>query len=99
MSEQNEDVRAAKAKLAEAEEELRQQEILESLSKKSGLSYALAGDSVLYGPYLVAWDGSIIGKVRSDTPSVLQDWYAVPNDGEPSGPFRTVRAAAASLHR
>lgn len=102
MSEQSEALSAAQVAYGEAAEALRREQTLASLRSKPGLAYASIGDGHL-GPFLVSNDGDLIGEVRSDQGTGLQGWYAVLYDGdaesEPSGPFGTIRAAAASMIR
>ena len=102
MSAERSEPSAAEVQFDQAAEALRRESVVQDLAAKSGLSYGRITDSVR-GPYLVAWDGQIIGEVRSDTDSAINDWYAVSVQGDqrsdPAGPFHTIRAAAASLPR
>lgn len=100
MTKERSALETAQADLARAAEAVRREEVLDRLSSRRGLSYARLGDG-LCGPYLVARDGQVVGEVRSDEETALKDWYAVPSSGrtESSGPFPTIRAAAASLPR
>lgn len=100
MTKERSDLEAAEAEFERAAEAVHRAQVLDRLSSQPGLSYARLGDA-LRGPYLVAWEGQVIGEVRSDEDTVLKDWYAVPSSGRDgsSGPFPTIRAAAASLPR
>lgn len=99
MTKERSDLEAAEVELERAVEAVSREQALDRLSKKPGLSYARLGND-LKGPYVVAWEGQIIGEVRSEEATVLKDWYAVPSqEGQSSGPFLTIRAAAASLPR
>ena len=99
MTKERSDLEAAEAELKRAAAAVHREQVLDRLSRKPGLSYARLGED-LTGPYLVAWEGQIIGEVRSEEETALKDWYAVTSEVErPSGPFPTIRAAAASLPR
>lgn len=95
----NEAQRAASAALAE----VHRQEVAAELCKKEGLAYASLTESQL-GPMLVTYRHQPIGELHTTSPSALQDWHArrYLEDGslsEPTGPYGTARAAAASLIR
>lgn len=90
---------AAEVEYERAAQAVERERVIDSLSRRRGLSYARVGDDAR-GPYLVAYEGRLIGEVRSETDSALLDWYAHPGQGSaPSGPFNTIREAAASLPR
>jgi hypothetical protein len=78
----------------------RRTEAMAWLLDHQALSYVrLLGDPP--GRHWVAVDGALLGRVETPTPSVaLGEWYAHPLDGgQPLGPFRYLRAAAAALKR
>jgi hypothetical protein len=91
----------ARARVVAASAELDRQELMESLCKKEGLAYAsLTEDRV--GPMLVTYRHKPIGELHTTSPSALHDWHArrYLEDGslsDPTGPYGTARAAAASL--
>ncbi|MFB7867328.1 hypothetical protein [Streptomyces sp. NPDC056069] len=90
---------AAEAELERAAAAVEREQVLNRLSRRRGLAYARAGADGR-GPYLVTYEGRLIGQVSSESDSALLDWYAHPENGaDPSGPFLTIRAAAASLPR
>ena len=71
------------------------------LRKKEGLAYASLTDDQL-GPMLVTYRHEPIGELHTTSPSALHDWHARRyledgSLGEPTGPYGTARAAAASL--
>lgn len=92
---------AAREQAAAAQEELLRQETADKLRSRPGLSYAYLDGADKAGPMLVAYEGEPIGEVYSTSPGTFLDWYAIAytegarSDGD--GPFRTARAAAASL--
>lgn len=100
MTEELSNLETAVNAFEHAGESLRRASVIADLASRPGLSYARVNDA-LRGPYLVAWEGQIIGEVRSEEDTVLKDWYAVPisDEGATRGPFLTIRAAAASLPR
>jgi len=81
--------------------EIDRQEMIAALCKKEGLAYASLTDDQL-GPMLVTYQHEPIGELHTTSPSALHDWHArrYLEDGslsEPTGPYGTARAAAASL--
>ncbi len=97
----SEDLQAAEARLAEAAADLDRQRLVVELCKHDRLSYASLTDDQL-GPMLVTYRREPIGELRTTSPSALHDWYArrYLQDGslsDPTGPYGTARAAAASL--
>lgn len=93
---------AAQLELDRAVEAVRREEVIATLKSKPGLAYACADESEQLGPFLVSFNGQIIGQVRSGTDAdvALHNWYACPSGGAvPEGPFVTIRAAAASMIR
>jgi len=81
--------------------EVDRQEVLAKLCEKEGLAYASLTDDQL-GPMLVTYQHKPIGEVHTTSPSALHDWHArrYLEDGslsDPTGPYGTARAAAASL--
>ncbi|MGA4867614.1 hypothetical protein ACPB9J_33815 [Streptomyces lavendulocolor] len=100
MTKEPSNLETAEIAFEHAGESLRRASVTADLASRPGLSYARLDDA-LRGPYLVTWEGQLIGEVRSEEDTVLKGWYAVPisDEGAPSGPFLTIRAAAASLPR
>lgn len=96
----SEPLSAAQAAYDQAGAVLRREEVLEELRSRPRLAYASIG-SLDGGPYLVTWDGVLIGEVSSETPGAVGGWFAVKqSDGttsDPKGPFHTIRQAAASM--
>lgn len=94
------DLTAAEQAAEEAAAELDRQQLIAHLCSKPGLVYASLGAHNT-GPYLVANQGEIVGEVHTETGAPLLNWYATRYgaDGEAvrSGPFVTIRAAAASM--
>lgn len=91
----------ARARIIAASAELDRQELMESLCKKEGLAYASLTEDRL-GPMLVTYQHKPIGELHTTSPSALHNWHArrYLEDGslsEPSEPYGTARAAAASL--
>lgn len=83
--------------------EVHRQEVAVKLCKREGLAYASLTDDQL-GPMLVTYRHEPIGELHTTSPSALHDWHArrYLDDGslsEPTGPYGTARAAAASLIR
>ncbi|MEU0836060.1 hypothetical protein [Streptomyces sp. NPDC005969] len=93
---------AARLELDRAAQAVHREEVLATLKAKSGLAYASLGESDQLGPFLVSFNGQLIGQVRSgsDADVALRNWFACPTgDADPEGPFVTIRAAAASMIR
>ncbi|MFB7222440.1 hypothetical protein [Streptomyces sp. NPDC056227] len=93
---------AAQLELDRAVKAVRREEVIATLKSKPGLAYACADESDQLGPFLVSFNGQLIGQVRSgaDADIALHNWFAWPaGDGDPEGPFVTIRAAAASMIR
>jgi len=87
----------ASALLAEVD----RHELTAELCEKEGLAYASLTDNQL-GPMLVTYRHKPIGELHTTSPSALHDWHArrYLEDGslsDPTGPYGTARAAAASL--
>lgn len=81
--------------------EVARQELAAKLCKREGLAYASLTESQL-GPMLVTYQHEPIGELHTTSPSALHDWHArrYLEDGslsDPTGPYGTARAAAASL--
>lgn len=81
--------------------EVARQEVAAKLCEKEGLAYASLTDDQL-GPMLVTYQHKPIGELHTTSPSALHDWHArrYLEDGslsDPTGPYGTARAAAASL--
>ncbi|MGE5594706.1 MAG: hypothetical protein ACM3UP_02130 [Methanocella sp.] len=101
MTGQHDEITAAEDRVREAEVALHRQEVVTSLCKKEGLAYASLTDDQL-GPMLVTYQHKPIGELHTTSPSALHDWHArrYLEDGslsDPTGPYGTARAAAASL--
>lgn len=95
----NELRKEASAALAEVD----RQELMAKLCEKEGLAYASLTDDQL-GPMLVTYRHEPIGELHTTSLSALHDWHArrYLEDGslsDPTGPYGTARAAAASLIR
>jgi len=91
----------AKATASEALAEVDRQELVAALCKQDRLAYASLTESQL-GPMLVTYRHKPIGELHTTSPSALHDWHArrYLEDGslsDPTGPYGTARAAAASL--
>lgn len=76
-------------------------ELTAKLCEKEGLAYASLTDDQL-GPMLVTYRHRPIGELHTTSPSALHGWYARRyledgSLGDPTGPYGTARAAAASL--
>lgn len=87
----------ASAALAEVD----RQELVAELCKKEGLMFASLTEDRL-GPMLVTYQHKPIGELHTTSPSAFHDWHArrYLADGslsDPTGPYGTARAAAASL--
>lgn len=101
MSELDDELRDARERLAEASAEIDRRELTAKLCEQKGLAYASLTDNQL-GPMLVTYQHKPIGELHTTSPSALHDWHArrYLEDGslsDPSGPYGTARAAAASL--
>lgn len=101
MTGHQDELSAAEEQLREAEANLHRQEMTASLCKKEGLAYASLTDDQL-GPMLVTYQHKPIGELHTTSPSALHNWHArrYREDGslsDPTGPYGTARAAAASL--
>lgn len=101
MTGQHDDLSAAEKRLREAEVDLDRQQLVTELCKKEGLAYASLTEDQL-GPMLVTYRHKPIGELHTTSPSALHDWHArrYLEDGslsQPTGPYGTARAAAASL--
>ena len=93
----------AKETASGALDEVDRQELAAELCKKEGLAYASLTEDQL-GPMLVTYQHKPIGELHTTSPSALHDWHArrYLEDGslsDPTGPYGTARAAAASLIR
>lgn len=101
MSEQDEELRAAEERVASAVAEVDRLEITAKLCEKAGLAYASLTEDQL-GPMLVTYQHKPLGQLHTTSPSALHDWHArrYLRDGslsDPTGPYGTARAAAASM--
>lgn len=81
--------------------EIDRQELVVELCKKENLAYASLTEDQL-GPMLVTYQHKPLGEVHTTSPSALRDWHARSyredgSLGEPTGPYTTARAAAASM--
>lgn len=81
--------------------EIDRQELTAALCKKEGLAFASLTEDRL-GPMLVTYQHQPIGELHTTSPSAFHDWHArrYLEDGslsDPTGPYGTARAAAASL--
>jgi hypothetical protein len=97
--------RLSEARLAAstAAAEAVRQEVAARLCKHERLAYASLTDDRL-GPMLVTYQHKPIGELHTTSPSALHNWHArryQPDGqlGDPTGPYGTARAAAASLIR
>lgn len=91
----------ARARADEAVSDLKRQELVAKLCERGGLAYASLTDDQL-GPMLVTYQHKPIGELHTTSPSALHDWHArryLQNGSlsDPTGPYGTARAAAASL--
>lgn len=91
----------AREEASTARKEIHRQEVAAKLCKKEGLAYASLTDDQV-GPMLVTYRHEPIGELHTTSPSALHDWHARRyledgSLGEPTGPYGTARAAAASL--
>lgn len=91
----------AREEAATALAEVDRQELVAELCKQEGLAYASLTEDRL-GPMLVTYQHKPIGELHTTSPSALHDWHArrYLEDGslsDPTGPYGTARAAAASL--
>jgi hypothetical protein len=97
-----EKLKAAQAEFARASRELHRQEVAALLRARPGLSYASVGEDRT-GPFLVAYEGQILGEAWTTSPGVFHDWYSRRTGPEASpdtyqhGPHCSARAAAAAL--
>lgn len=101
MSNTGEGLAGAEERLRAAYTEIDIQQLTAKLCEKEGLAYASLTDSQL-GPMLVTYQHRPIGELHTTSPSALHDWYAsryLADGGlsDPTGPYGTARAAAASL--
>ena len=97
MKDKPEEVTAAEKELERAAVALDRLQLEAYLRARPGLSYASVGGPG--GPYLVAYEGELIGEVCSEQGTALHEWYAEPFAAQSarSGPFSTIRKAAASM--
>lgn len=101
MTGQHDDLSAAEERLRKAQSDLDRRQLAAKLCEKEGLAYAsLTGEQL--GPMLVTYQHKPIGELHTTSPSALHDWHArrYREDGslsDPTGPYGTARAAAASL--
>ncbi|MCC3654729.1 hypothetical protein LIX60_25345 [Streptomyces sp. S07_1.15] len=86
-----------------ADAELHRLAVVEELHARSGLVYAALDEG---GPYLVSWNGRLIGEVHQEGPGALRCWrprpygddeQLQPGQREDVIPYPTIRAAAAAL--
>lgn len=101
MTDQHDDLAAAEERLRAAEVDLDRRQLTAELCKKEGLAYASLTEGRV-GPMLVTYRHKPIGELHTTSPSALHDWHArrYLEDGslsDPTGPYGTARAAAASL--
>ncbi|MEV5915737.1 hypothetical protein AB0M00_43505 [Streptomyces chartreusis] len=102
MTEYSEE-RLSEARLAAAAAaaEVDRQELVAKLCEKEGLAFASLTEDQL-GPMLVTYEHKPVGELHTTSPSALHNWHArrYREDGslsDPTGPYGTARAAAASL--
>lgn len=91
----------AREEAATALAEVDRQELAARLCKHEGLMFASLTEDRL-GPMLVTYQHKPIGELHTTSPSAFHDWHArrYLEDGslsDPTGPYGTARAAAASL--
>lgn len=90
----------AEAEYEKAAAVMFREQLADRLRAQPGLSYGSLGDHN-GGPFLVAYEGELIGEVHSEQGTVVHGWYAVPeaDRSERHGPYTTIRKAAASMIR
>jgi hypothetical protein len=94
---------SAEAAYEGASRALDRQLVLSQIKETSGLVYRAIDADENYGPFIVAYDGELVGEVHQELPNghshqAFQRWYATPSGASTNnGPFVTARAAAASL--
>jgi hypothetical protein len=92
------ELEAAERQAAEAEQQLRVQQVAARLRQRTGLHYASIGSDPHLGPHLVVHDGAIVGTLRTTSVGALGDWFArALHSSTDLGPYPTARAAAATL--